>query len=95
MNSDSLNIAVGKAFIRLLTLGGVWSVFFVLYKISGHYDPGLVSVILFFLGIYAFLEIFSVILDEIVRRRQRKDEHSIYDRHQHKLDKEKKDMSSV
>ncbi len=95
MNSDSLNIAVGKAFIRLLTLGVVWSVFFVLYKISGHYDPGLVGVIVFFLGIYAFLEVFSIILDEIIRRKQKNQNGTVHDRLQNKHNKDEKDMSSV
>jgi hypothetical protein len=102
MNSDSLNVAVGKAFIRLLTLGVVWSICFVLYKISDYNNPGLVGLVIFFLSIYAFSEIFSVILDEIIRRKQqttRNSNHHLSQRDhnlpQHKLHKDKKDMSSV
>ena len=70
MNSDSLKDKIGKASARLATLGVVWFICFVLYKISDYDNPGLVGIILFFLGIYTFLEIFSVILDEIIRRKQ-------------------------
>ncbi len=92
MNSDSLNDAVGKAFIRLLTLGLVWSVFFALYKISDYNNPGLVSVILFFLGVYAFLEVFSIILDEIIRRKQKNQNHTVHDPIKYKFHQNKKDM---
>ena len=102
MNSDTLNSPVKQAFIRLLTLGVVWSICFVLYKISDYNNPGLVGLIIFFLGIYAFSEIFSVILDEIIRRKQqttRNGNHHISQRNhdlpQHKLHKNKKDISSV
>lgn len=92
MNSDTLNNTMGKAFIRLLTLGLLWSVFFALYKISGNYDPGLVSVILFLLGIYAFSEVLSVIIDEILRRKQQNLNHTTHDLSKDKLHKGKKDM---
>ncbi len=102
MNSDSLKDTIGKAFARLATLGVVWFICFVLYKISDYDNPGLVGLIIFFLGIYAFSEIFSVILDEIIRRKQqtkRNGSHHIpqrdHDPLQHKLHKDKKDMSSV
>ena len=70
MESESLNITIRKAFIRMLILGFVWSIFFGLYKISNYEDPGLVSVILFLLGIYALLEISLVIIDYILSKRQ-------------------------
>ena len=89
MNSDTLNITVGKALGRLIIIGLVWSLFFALYKVSGHYDPGLVGLILFFLGIYAFLEVFSVILEEVIRRKQNIHNDTVHDVTKHKLHKDK------
>ena len=102
MKSESLNNTMKKAFARLATIAAVWFVCFVLYEISDYDNQGLVGVIIFFLGIYAFLEIFSVILDEIIRRKQqttRNSSHNLcqrdHDLPQHKLHKDKEDVSSV
>lgn len=89
MNSNSLNIAIAKAFGRLITLGLVWSVFFTLYKVSGYSNPGLVGVILFLLGIYVFLEVFSIILDEVIRRKQNIHNDSVHDVTKHNLHEDK------
>lgn len=92
MNSDSLNITVGKSLLRLLILGLIWSVFFGLYKLSGYNDPGLVSVILFLLGVYAVLEVFSAIVDDLLSRKQKTKKPIINDVAKHKLHKDKKDI---
>ena len=70
MKSESLNVTVRKAFIRILILGFVWSIFFGLYKISDYEDPGLVSIILFLLCIYAVLEISLVVINYFITKRQ-------------------------
>lgn len=75
MKSQGLNITIRKAFVRILILGFVWSIFFGLYKISDYEDPGLVSVILFMLGIYTALEISLVVIDFILTTRQRSRNH--------------------
>lgn len=92
MNSDSLNVIVGKAFLRLLILGLIWSVFFGLYKLSGYHDPGLVGVILFLLGIYAVVEISSVIVDDVLRRKQKTQKVIAHDVAKHKLHQDQKDI---
>ncbi len=92
MNSDSLNITVGKAFLRLLILGFIWAVFFGLYKLSGYNAPGLVDVILFLLGTYAILEIFSAIVDDFLTRKQKTKKPTVHDVAKHKLNKSKKDI---
>ncbi len=89
MNSDGLNISVGKAFGRLIILGLVWAVFFTLYKVSGYSNPGLVSVILFLLGIYVFLEAFSIILEEVIRRKQNIQNDTVHDVTKHKFHEDK------
>ena len=71
MESENLNITIRKAIIRMLILGFVWSVFFGLYKISDYRDPGLVSVVLFLLGIYAVLEILLLAIDYVLSKSQR------------------------
>ena len=70
MKSEIFNITVRKAFIRILILGFVWSIFFGLYKISDYEDPGLVNIILFLLGIYAVLEISLVVINYVLSKRQ-------------------------
>lgn len=75
MESKSLNITIRKAIIRMLILGFVWSIFFGLYKISDYRDPGLVSVILFLLGIYAVLEILLIVIDYVLSKRTRTKNH--------------------
>ena len=92
MNSDSLNITVGKAFLRLLILGFIWSVFFGLYKLSGYNDPGLVSVILFLLGAYAVIEVLSAIVNDLLSRKQKTRKPVVHDEVKHKYHKNKKDI---
>ncbi len=92
MNSDSLNITVGKALIRLLILGLIWSVFFGLYKLSGYNDPGLVSVILFLLGTYAVIEVLSAIVDDFLSRKQTTKKQVVHDEVEHKHHKNKKNI---
>jgi cadmium resistance protein CadD (predicted permease) len=89
MNSDGLHLIVGKAFGRLTILGLVWSVFFALYKVSGYSNPGLVGLIFFLLGIYVFLEVFSIILQEVIRRKQNTQNNTVHDMTKHKLHKDK------
>lgn len=91
MRSESLNIKVGKAFIRLLTLTFVWSAFFWLYKISYYEDTGLVSVILFLLGMYAVLEIFLLVIDYVLSRMSASSNHDVHDIAKRKLHNLKKD----
>lgn len=89
MNSDGLHPIVGKAFGRLRTLGLVWSVFFALYKVSGYSNPSLVGVILFLLGMYVLLEGFSIILEEVICRKQNIHNDTVHDVTKHKLHKDK------
>lgn len=90
MKSESLNITVGKALMRLLILGSVWSTFFWLYKISEYKDPGLVSVILFLLGVYAVLEVFLVIVDYVLSRKPKSKNHDVHDVAKSKLHENEK-----
>lgn len=70
MNTGSFNVTVGKAFLRLLILGLIWSVFFGLYEVSRYHAPSLISVILFLLGAYAVIEVLSAIVEGFLGKKQ-------------------------
>lgn len=83
MNTGSFSVTVGKAFLRLLILGLIWSVFFGLYELSGYHAPSLVSIILFLLCAYAVVEVLSTIADGLLSKKGESRKPLIHDRVEH------------